>query len=533
MPTLSAEQLKTHNRLKEDYPFYAKNYLKIQAKNGDLVPFHFTMAQMHIHNKLEEQKARMGMIRAYVVKARQVRCSSYVQGRFFHKTLYKKGRKTFILTHRDDATENLFGMSKTFLANLPEPLKPKMVSDTGSKLVFTHGGKYALGTAASPNVGRSMTVQAFHGSEVAFWQYSDEIQTGVLQTIADVPDTEIIFESTANGQKGMFYKGVMDVLSGKNRKFIVIFIPWFWEDIYATDIPNDMDFTPDSDEQHLIDMYGLTHEQLLWRRDKIIEMGALWKFKQEYPATVIEAFQSSEDALIDPDAIDIARKCELTDVTAPVVMGVDPASSKDRHPFVVRQGRHLLKVYDHEAMNGVMAAHIAIGYIKKHNVQHIFIDCTKDLSMYDQLCALGYRSMITKVHFNQAPLDGDRFVNKRAEIIYGVKEWIEDDGINIPDDDSLNADLSCMPHEEISSTNKMFFISKKQIIKDHGMSPDILDALALTFTFPVRRANLNGRKRFEKKKSNSSTSPLKTLSRHCNKTPYKKKLETIKFRSIG
>ena len=143
MPTLSAAQLKTHNRLKEDYPFYAKNYLKIQAKNGDLVPFHFTMAQMHIHDKLEEQRAKTGMVRAYVVKARQVRCSSYTQGRFFHKTLYKKGRKTFILTHRDDATDNLFNMSKTFLANLPEPLKPKMVSDTGSKLVFGHGGKYS------------------------------------------------------------------------------------------------------------------------------------------------------------------------------------------------------------------------------------------------------------------------------------------------------------------------------------------------------------------------------------------------------
>ena len=534
MPTLSAKQMKTHQRLRDDYPFYAKNFLMIYAKNGDLVPFHFTLAQQYINDKLEEQRKKIGMVRAYIVKARQVRASSYTQGRFFHKTLYTPGRKTFILTHRDDATDNLFGMSKTFLANLPEALKPKRISDTGSKLVFAHGGKYSLGTAASPNVGRSMTVQAFHGSEVAFWQYSDEIQTGVMQTIADVPGTEIIFESTANGPKGMFHQGVMDVLSGKNRKYIVIFIPWFWEDIYATKIPKGFTFILDEDERHLKKTHGLSDEQLLWRRDKIIELGALWKFKQEYPSNVIEAFQSSEDALIDPDAIDIARKCTLTDTNAPIIMGIDPASSEDRHPFIIRQGRHLLKIYDHEAMDGTKAAHITINYIKIHNVEKVFIDITKDLSLYDQLRALGYKDMVIGVHFNQKPLDMDRFVNKRAEIIYSVKEWVEDNGINIPDDDSLHADLSCMPHEEITANGKIFFISKKQIKKDFGMSPDIYDALALTFTFPIRRALPNGKAKFNKVEFNPGSSPLKTLrDRHKSKSAKKKRLNIIKFRSAS
>ena len=179
------------------------------------------MAQHYIHDRLEEQKLKTKIVRAYIVKARQVRASSYTQGRFFHASAYTPNTKSFILTHRDDATDNLFGMSKTFLDKLVEQspaMAPAMISATGHKLVFKNGSKYGLGTAASPNVGRSMTVQRFHGSEVAFWQYSDEIQTGILQTIADVPGTEIIFESTANGPRGMFHQGVMDVLSGKNRK---------------------------------------------------------------------------------------------------------------------------------------------------------------------------------------------------------------------------------------------------------------------------------------------------------------------------
>ena len=141
MPTLSQRQLQTHNRLKDDYPFYAKNFLKIASKAGPLVDFHFTMAQQYIHDRLEEQKKKTGMVRAYVVKARQIRCSSYTQGRIFHKSAYTPNIKSFILTHRDDATDNLFSMSKTFLDNLPPAMKPEMISDTGHKMVFKQGAK--------------------------------------------------------------------------------------------------------------------------------------------------------------------------------------------------------------------------------------------------------------------------------------------------------------------------------------------------------------------------------------------------------
>lgn len=534
---LSSRQMKTHKRLEDDLPWYARHMLKVRAKNGDIVPFNFTDIQFYIHQQLEKQKAETGMVRAYLIKARQIRGSTYVQGRFFHRSCYKPC-KTFILTHRDDATSNIMNMSKTFLDNMDTPVKPAMLSESGSKLGFTNGSEYALGTAASPDVGRSMTVQQFHGSEVAFWQYSDEIQTGVMQTIADEPGTEIIFESTANGPRGMFHQGIMDVLSKKDKDYIVIFIPWFWERGYTKRIPADVTFIPDEDERHLKEIHNLTDEQLYWRRCKIIHMKALWKFKQEYPANVVEAFQSSEEALINSDDVEIARKCILTDASAPVVMGIDPASSGDRHPFVIRQGRHLKAVYDHEPMDGIQGAFLATEYIKKHNVQHVFIDTTKDLSLYDQLRALGYKDMVTSVHFNQKPMNPDRFVNKRAEIVYAVKEWIEDSGINIPDDDSLHAELMCMPHEEITSNGKIFFIPKKRIKKDYGMSPDIYDAIALTFTYPVRRRTPGeGSQRFKKAAvgSRSGQSPLRNMNRRRssmgNGSGKRNKHGTIKFRS--
>lgn len=515
---LTKRQLETHRKLQNDLPFYASKALKIRDKDGVLVPFNFFKSQHYIHEKLEQQRKKTGMVRAYLVKARQIRGSSYVQGRYFHKCVFNPGIRTFILTHRDDSTDNLFSMAKTFNNNLPPVLKPDILSDSGSKLEFRNGSRYALGTAASPDVGRSMTVQLFHGSEVAFWKYSDQIQTGIMQTIADVPGTEIIFESTANGPRGMFHQGVKNVLSGKDKKFIVIFIPWFWESVYTSPVPDDFTFNYTDDELHLKEVHNLTDGQLYWRREKITELQAEWKFKQEYPANVIEAFQTSQECLINPAAIDDARKSKIQDPGAPALLGIDPASSKDRHPFVIRRGRHLEKVISHPPMTGTKAAYITQNLINEHNIDRVFIDCTKDLSLYDNLCAMGYRDMVIKVHFNESPLDTNRFVNKRAEMIYAVKEWIESGDVNIPDNDEIHAELMCIPHEEISANGKIYFPPKKKIIEEYGMSPDVFDAIALTFAYPVRRkivsANGTPFSKFRKAEHRKSKSPLSTINEH-------------------
>ena len=112
-------------------------------------------------------------------------------------------------------------------------------------------------------------------------------------------------------------------------------------------------------------------------------------------------------------------------------------------------------------------------------------------------------------------MDSDRFVNKRAEMTYMVKEWIEDNGVNIPDEDSLHAELMCMPHDERTANNKIFFIPKVRIKKEYGMSPDIFDGIALTFSYPVRRKLPGGVQRFKKAiRSQGGKSPLKTMNEH-------------------
>ena len=90
-----------------DFSAYAPAHLKIRTKTGGIDPFVFNRAQLHIHSKLEEQKAATGKVRALILKGRQQGCSTYVAGRFYHRVTHAVGLRCFILTHEDAATQNL------------------------------------------------------------------------------------------------------------------------------------------------------------------------------------------------------------------------------------------------------------------------------------------------------------------------------------------------------------------------------------------------------------------------------------------
>src|SRR4051794_21983843 len=111
-------------RLRDDFAHYATKCLKIRTKSGSVYPFCLNFAQNYLHSKLEEQKALTKKVRALVLKGRQQGCSTYTEGRFFHKVTHRRGTRAFILTHLDEATNNLFGMAKRFYEHCPSLVRP-------------------------------------------------------------------------------------------------------------------------------------------------------------------------------------------------------------------------------------------------------------------------------------------------------------------------------------------------------------------------------------------------------------------------
>src|SRR5688500_8097701 len=97
-------------KVKNDFPHYAPRWLRIRTKAGKIEAFALNKAQIYLHDKLEEQRRATGKVRALVLKGRQQGISTYIGGRFYWRTTHGQGLRTFILTHEQSATDNLFGM---------------------------------------------------------------------------------------------------------------------------------------------------------------------------------------------------------------------------------------------------------------------------------------------------------------------------------------------------------------------------------------------------------------------------------------
>lgn len=511
---LSDAQAAVHRRLQTELFYFAENApLIIKTKAGKLVPLKLNKAQRFIHDQCEDQIRRCGFVRKIIVKARQEGASTYIGARFYHKTTRIPGTSTFILAHDGDTTAKLFNMVKRFQENVHQSLQPHLKASNRKELKFEDlDSDYVVGTAGNDTGGRGGTVQLFHGSEVAYWSNTDEIEKGVMESVPLLYGTEMILESTANGIGNMFHSKAMAALSGKGD-YELIFIPWFWMEEYARQAPSD--FTMTAEEIEYQELYELTLEQMAWRQAKILTFGngdwqrGLDKFKQEYPANVHEAFESSGSGLIKPMAIMKARKSNVVDKNAPLIMGVDPARDGDRTVIVFRRGREIPKFYKWEEMDSMRLAGIVAKFIEKHNPAAVFIDRGEGHGTIDRLHELGFDDVVHGIHFGEGASMPDIYANKRAEMWIELRDWLEAGDCSIPDDDEFHKDLAIMPNYKDTSSGKKQLVSKDKIKEEFKISPDIGDAAALTFAQPVRLKSRHHGNQEEQKTSGG----LRTLGR--------------------
>ncbi len=488
--------------LKDDFKVYAEKCLKIRTKSGQIQPFVLNKAQQYLHERLEEQLKETGKVRAVVLKGRQQGSSTYFGGRFYHKTTFNDGRRTFILTHDAEATNNLFELTDRY--HEYNPIKPSTGNHSAKELTFPKlNSGYKVGTAGNKGVGRSQTIQFLHGSEVAFWPNADEHSAGIMQAVSDEPSTEIILESTANGIGNYFHKQWQLAESGESD-YIAIFIPWFWQEEYKK--PVKADFKASIEEINLKKAYGLTDEQLSFRRQKIHDLAGEdgdgeWRFKQEYPNTPIEAFRTSGgESLIQPEIVQKARDTKASRY-GPKIIGVDPAWSEsdtaDRSAIAFRVGRccYRVKTYKKNTMGMVGVINSIIDIEKPDRV---FIDVVGiGAGIYDRLIEMGHSSIVRKVNGGETKslLYPHRFKNKRAEMWGLMNEWLKDGDVQVPDDDELQADLCSFTYDYDS--NSRLVLEKKKDLKKRGLrSPDLGDSLGMCFADKVKleertRVNIN------------------------------------------
>jgi hypothetical protein len=496
-PTASERELALAHRFKSEFEAYARACLEIRPKDprAGNRPLELNAAQRYLHECLEQQRAQTGKVRALVLKGRQQGISTYIGGRYYWLTTHGRGIKTFILTHEQVATDNLFGMVERYHNHCPSSWRVHTGASNAKELFFDRlESGYAVATAGTKAVGRSQTIQLFHGSEVAFWPNAPTHFAGVVQAIPDLPGTEIILESTANGVGGEFHERWQQAEAGIGD-YIAVFIPWFWQEEYRRAKPIGFELEPEEQEYML--SYGLDIEQMAWRRNKIAELKDPLLFKQEYPATAAEAFQmSGHDGFIKPELIVRARKANLAE-SGPLVIGYDPNwKGPDRASMARRRGRKVIKVESRAGLD-TMAQ---VGWIKQvidtEKPAKVFIDVGgAGVAIFDRLVEMGYGDVVVAVNFGSSPLEPPPldeqgkpkggYLNRRAEMWGKSKDWLEDPGgADIPDKDSLQAD-ACAPGYKYDSISRVQLESKEQMAKRQIRSPDEWDAVALTFAEPV------------------------------------------------
>lgn len=496
MGSLNDRERAVRQHLKDDLAHYADRCLRIRSKDGTIRPLHLNEAQRYLHHRLEQQKTKTGKVRALVLKGRQQGISTYVGGRFYHRVTHHKGLRCFILTHEQDATNNLFGMVDRYHQHCPALVKPSTGAANAKELFFDRlESGYAVGTAGAKATGRSQTVQLFHGSEVAFWPNAATHFAGVVQAIPDLPGTEIILESTANGMGGEFHERWQQAEAGVGD-YQAVFIPWFWQEEYRREAP--AGFELDEEEAAYLDAHGLDIEQMVWRRNKIAELKDPLLFKQEYPATAQEAFQmSGHDSYISPELVLKARKNTVEDASGPLVVGYDPAwKGSDRHSMAFRKGRKVLFIESRSKLDTMQGAGWAKQVLDKAKPTRMFIDVGGvGAGVFDRLIEMGYGDTVRAINFGSSPLEPPPmdehgkpkggYLNRRAEMWGKSKEWLaEPGGVDVPDSDALQAD-ACAPGYKYDSLTRLVLESKEDIRKRGLRSPDEWDAVALTFAEPV------------------------------------------------
>ena len=470
-----------------NFPDFAHDCLWINTKSGEKKQLELNKAQLYIHDRIEAQRRETGKVRAIILKGRQQGCSTYVEARYYWRTIFRTGVRAFILAHIKTSTDAIYDMAKRYHNNCP--IAPVTGKSNAKELIFELlDTGYRVGTAGSDSVGRGTTLQYFHGSEVAFWaeRNTSDLTAGIIQAVPNEDETEIIHESTANGPGNFFHQQTMLALRGESE-YQLIFIPWYWTPEYTAKPPDD--FKPSNEERDLMDEYKLSAGQITWRRQKIIELTTPLvdgekKFKQEYPFNIDEAFQASGGGgFIKPELVRKARRAQVGP-SGTLVVGVDPSRGGDRFAVMRRSGR---KMYNPETHVGVIKLGRAVQICKKildeEKPDRMFIDAGGGADLVDRLHELGYAGIVKAVAFGSAALDPERYKNKRAEMWSELARWLDCDDlpVQIPDSDEVQADF-CAPQGFFDSADRFQLESKDHMINVRKIpSPDLGDAAALTF----------------------------------------------------
>ena len=214
-------------------------------------------------------------------------------------------------------------------------------------------------------------------------------------------------------------------------------------------------------------------------------------FRQEY---MCDFMASSDNVLIRIDDVYIAqrRQYRIDEIEhSATIIGVDCARyGDDRTVIFVRKGLQAFPCRYYQGLNTAEITEKIIETINDYGYDGICIDQAFGGGVIDRLREFGYDNVF-EVNFNMKSMD-EHCKNKRAEMWWKMGEWIRKEGA-LPQNEDLVQELTNVLYGFSAGAGQIQLEGKELVKKRIGKSPDLADALALTFAYPIQKRDFLGK----------------------------------------
>jgi len=332
---------------------------------------------------------------------------------------------------------------------------------TDDKVTVEGGTSFAVARTSRKETPEAL--QGFHGRNMLF----------VIDEASGVP--EQVFEVA---QGALSTKGARTVMAANPTQ-----LSGFFHDAFYRDRERWTRLVFSSEDSPLVSKEYVDYMAQTYGRDSdIFKVRVLG----EFPSTSISQ-------LISPELVEAAMKKSYRIEQyqhMPKCLAADVSYfGDDACALYLRQGLVAQEIWRGYNINTYDYATLIARFWREMHADACFIDITGwGAGVYDTLQAMNFKPM--PVVFGGRADNPERFMNKRIEIWWRMKEWLESGG-QLPDMRDLSDDL-CVPEYYYTPSGKMALERKEDIKKRGFPSPDRADALAMTFAYAVQSKAMSG-----------------------------------------
>lgn len=358
-------------RLGYDFEFWAATCASIKDKmSSHNVKFILNVPQRRLLAVMERERQARRPVRVILLKARQWGGSTLVQMYMaWLQIVIHKQWNSLICGHLKQTSYAIKRMYNTLLRNYPKEFLDKDVklqfrNFEGSSSVQHLQGRdclLILSSSRSEDAVRGYDLAMAHLTEVAFWTATPmhsphDVMRSVSGTVSMMPDTVIVYESTANGM-GNFFHAEWLRANAVDHGFVPVFVPWHEIEIYRMPV-DDAAVLWQSMDGYERDLWeaGCTLEMINWYHRKRAEYTSHSLMMAEFPSNDIEAFVGTDRCVFDLNQLSDFS----THVSAPQRRGDITAYGNGRGVEFVDEAAGALWMWKDREPSGVRSRYLVV-----------------------------------------------------------------------------------------------------------------------------------------------------------------------------